>query len=145
MEISKSSGYFTTLSAAAATFSAISIGGSAVAMDGHSHAIADVTGLSSILSGITESSIEKDIVEADVGNFRLLSVSGQLSFSVNRISVDYLEVNGSQVSVEGHTHSASDLSDLSTVLSAYALSSHNHDLEYASIQHSHGISDIYGL
>ena len=71
------------------------------------------------MSGITESSIWKnqvsasaatfDQVTADVGNFRLISVSGSANFAVNNVSASAVSVNGTPVSLEGHAHSASDL------------------------------------
>lgn len=153
-----------TLTAGAGAFTALTVGGNAVASaghthsqyaasnhthstyasighthstyasTGHTHAISDVTNLSSILTGITSSSLEKDTVTADIGNFRLLSVSGSANFSVNNVSANSVTVNGSQVALVGHTHSVADVSDLSTALSAYA-----------SASHSHAISDITNL
>ena len=83
----------------------------------HSHVIADVIGLSDILSGITSSTIYKDSgtfdqVTADVGNFRLISVSGSANFQVNNVSANSVTVNGSNVSIEGHTHGASEITGL---------------------------------
>ena len=119
--------------------SSITVSGSAVALEGHghsvddisgldsilsdyasashSHVIADVTGLSDILSGITSSTIYKDSgtfdqVTADVGNFRLISVSGSANFQVNNVSANSVTVNGSNVSIEGHTHGASEITGL---------------------------------
>ena len=97
----------------------ISVNGSQVALEGHLHSIPDISGLEPILSGITESSIWKnqvsasaatfDQVTADVGNFRLISVSGSANFAVNNVSASAVSVNGTPVSLEGHAHSASDL------------------------------------
>ena len=114
--------------------SAISAATSGFASSSHTHAISDITDLSSILSGITSSSLEKNTVTADIGNFRLLSVSGSANFSVNNVSANSVTVNGSQVALVGHTHSVADVAGLSTVLSAYA-----------SASHSHAISDITNL
>ncbi len=71
----------------------------------HSHVIADVSGLEPILSGITSSTIYKDAatfdqVTADIGTFRLLSVSGSANFAVNNVSANAVTVNGSNVSIE---------------------------------------------
>jgi hypothetical protein len=100
----------------------------------HSHAISDVTDLSTILSGITSSSVEKDTVTADIGNFRLLSVSGSANFMVNNVSANAVTVNGTNVALVGHSHSVADIDGLSTTLSAYA-----------SASHQHAISDITNL
>lgn len=94
----------------------------------HSHAISDVTDLSTILSGITSSSIEKDTVTADIGYFRLLSVSGSANFAVNTVSANAVTVNGTEVALVGHSHSVADIDGLSTALSGYASASHTHDI-----------------
>lgn len=106
------------------TASTILLNGSSVSVEGHLHSIPDVSGLAPILSGITESSIWKnqvsasaatfDQVTADVGTFRLLSVSGSANFSVNNVSANSVSVNGSAVSLEGHTHSFTDVTGLSS-------------------------------
>ena len=101
----------------------IVVDGSSVAVVGHLHSIPDISGLSSILSGITEASMSKnqvsanagtfDNITADVGNFRLISVSG---------SENAITVNGTNVSLEGHTHSMADVTGLASAIQAIELS-----------------------
>lgn len=120
----------------------------------HSHAISDVTDLSDILSGITSSGVEKDAVTADIGTFRLLSVSGSANFAVNNVSANAVTVNGTSVALVGHTHSQADIIGLSIDVSGFASESHTHvvsditDLEttlsaYASSGHTH--DELSGL
>ena len=109
---------------------------STYALASHSHAISDITNLAPILSGITSSSIEKDAVTADIGYFRLLSVSGSANFSVNNVSANAVTVNGTEVALSGHTHSEyadvshshviADVTNLETTLSGFASSGHTH-------------------
>ena len=82
----------------------------------HGHAISEITDLSTILSGITSSSIEKDTVTADIGYFRLLSVSGSANFAVNMVSANAVTVNGTSVALQGHGHSVADISDFGTAV-----------------------------
>lgn len=112
------------------TASTILLNGSSVAVEGHLHSISDVNGLSSILSGITESSIWKnqvsasaatfDQVTADVGTFRLISVSGSANFAVNNVSANAVSVNGTPVSLEGHTHTMSQITGLESYVNAFS-------------------------
>lgn len=141
-----------TLTAGSGTFTTLTVGGSSVALVGHthpasevtglqsvldglsstyalashSHAISDITNLAPILSGITSSSIEKDTVTADIGYFRLLSVSGSANFAVNTVSANAVTVNGTDVALSGHTHSVADIDGLSTALNGFASSGHTH-------------------
>ena len=141
-----------TLTAGAGSFTTLTVGGSSVALVGHthpasevtglqsvldglsstyalashSHAISDITNLAPILSGITSSSIEKDTVTADIGYFRLLSVSGSANFAVNTVSANAVTVNGTEVALSGHTHSVADIDGLSTALGGFASSGHTH-------------------
>lgn len=143
----------TNIEASAIVTSSITVGGSAVALVGHTHpasevtglqsvldglsstyasishghAISDITNLSTILTGITESDIEKDTVTADIGYFRLLSVSGSANFAVNTVSANAVTVNGTEVALSGHTHSVADIDGLSTTLGGFASSGHTHD------------------
>ena len=142
-----------TLTADSGTFTNLTVGGSSVALVGHthpasevtglqsvldglsstyalashSHAISDITNLSTVLTGITESAIEKDTVTADIGYFRLLSVSGSANFAVNTVSANAVTVNGTEVALFGHTHSVADIDGLSTALGGFASSGHTHD------------------
>ena len=112
------------------TASSILLNGSSVAVEGHLHSIPDISGLSSILSGITESSIWKnqvsanagtfDNITADIGNFRLISVSGSANFAVNNVSANAVSVNGTPVSLEGHTHTMSQITGLESYVQAFA-------------------------
>lgn len=83
--------------------------------------------MEAILSGITSSSVEKDTVTADIGNFRLLSVSGSANFAVNTVSANAVTVNGTEVALSGHTHSVADIDGLSTALGGFATSGHTHE------------------
>lgn len=142
----------TSIEASAIATSSITVGGSAVALVGHthpasevtglqsvldglsstyalashSHAISDITNLSTVLTGITSSSVEKDTVTADIGYFRLLSVSGSANFAVNTVSANAVTVNGTEVALSGHTHSVADIDGLSTALGGFASSGHTH-------------------
>lgn len=142
-----------TLTAAAGSFTNLTVGGSSVALVGHthpasevtglqsvldglsstyalashSHAISDITNLAPILYGITSSSVEKDTVTADIGYFRLLSVSGSANFAVNNVSANAVTVNGTNVALVGHSHSVADVDGLSTALNGFASSEHTHD------------------
>ena len=131
----------------------------------HSHAISDITNLSTILTGVSESSLTKDTITGDIGNFRLLSVSGSANFAVNNVSANAISVNGTPVSLEGHTHGVSEITGLSDAISAatsgFASSQHSHShaditdfdsavvtagsSSFAPISHSHTISSITGL
>lgn len=141
-----------TLTAGAGSFTTLTVGGSSVALVGHTHpasevtglqsvldglsstyasishghAISDITSLSTVLTGISESSIEKDTVTADIGYFRLLSVSGSANFAVNTVSANAVTVNGTEVALSGHTHSVADIDGLSTALGGFASSGHTH-------------------
>ena len=141
-----------TLAAVSGSFTSLTVGGSTVALEGHthsvaditdfssvldglsstyalashSHAISDITNLSTVLTGITESAIEKDTVTADIGYFRLLSVSGSANFAVNTVSANAVTVNGTEVALSGHTHSVADIDGLSTALGGFASSGHTH-------------------
>jgi len=138
-----------TLTADTGTFTNLTVGGSTVALVGHTHpasevtglqsvldglsstyasishvhAISDITNLSTILTGITESDIEKDTVTADIGYFRLLSVSGSANFAVNTVSANAVTVNGTDVALSGHTHSVSEVTGLSAIVSGITSSS----------------------
>ena len=171
--------------------SSITVNGSAVALDGHthafnditglqsaidglssiyagtshSHAISDITNLSTILTGVSESSLTKDTITGDIGNFRLLSVSGSANFAVNNVSANAVSVNGTPVSLEGHTHGVSEVTGLAAAISAatsgFASSQHSHShaditdfdsavvsagsSSFAPISHSHSISSVTGL
>lgn len=135
---------------------AISAATSGFASASHTHDISDVTNLSDILSGITSGSLTKDTVTADIGSFRLLSVSGSANFQVNTVSANTVTVNGTNVSLEGHGHSVADVSGLDTMLAGYASSGHTHStadvtgLEialsaYALASHTHQVTDIQNL
>ena len=131
----------------------------------HSHAISDITNLSTILTGVSESSLTKDTITGDIGNFRLLSVSGSANFAVNNVSANAVSVNGTPVSLEGHTHGVSEVTGLvaaiSSATSGFASSQHSHShadvtdfdsavvsagsSSFAPISHSHAISSVTGL
>ena len=83
---------------------------STYALASHSHAISDVTGLPAIVSGITSSSIEKENGQFVNLNATNLSVS-QLTVDATVVSANSMTVGGSNVSVEGHTHSIDDIED----------------------------------
>ena len=103
----------TTVSKSSGLFNTLTVGGSNVSVEGHTYPMSDVINLSSVLNGVTSSSIEKDTVTADVGNFRLLSVSGSANFAVNNISANSVYVNGNEVAISGHHHTVSEINGLS--------------------------------
>lgn len=128
----------------------------------HSHAISDITNLSTILTGVSESSLTKDTITGDIGNFRLLSVSGSANFAVNNVSANAISVNGTPVSLEGHTHGVSEVTGLSNVLSGISETGISKNTVTASVGtfsssltvggsnvalsgHTHAVSDITGL
>ena len=120
----------------------ISVNGSSVALDGHTHVMSDIEGLSELgssisamaiaMSGISESNISKTSA-----TFQDLVVTGDVTFSVDQLDFQSLTassitVDGKSVSLEGHGHSASDISNFSdSVVSAgtsvFASASHTHD------------------
>lgn len=120
----------------------ISVNGSSVALDGHTHVMSDIEGLSELgssisamaiaMSGISESNISKTSA-----TFQDLTVTGDVTFSVDQLDFQSLTassilVNGSSVALEGHGHSASDISDFSDAVvsagtSVFASASHSHD------------------
>jgi hypothetical protein len=132
---------------------------------GHEHDIEDITSLSTILTGVSESSLTKDTITGDIGNFRLLSVSGSANFAVNNVSANAITVNGTSVALEGHTHGVSEVTGLAAAISAatsgFASSQHSHShadvtdfdsavvtagsSSFAPISHSHAISSVTGL
>ena len=114
---------------------AVVVAGSNVSLEGHGHSIADVADLESILSGVTSSTLQKDMVTADTGSFRLLSVSGSASFHVNQVNANVVKVDGTDVALVGHSHSAADIPDLQTALSGFASTGHTHS-ELAGITSS---------
>ena len=79
----------------------------------HSHAISDITNLSSAMSGITESEITKtSAIFQDLVVTGLLSID-QLDFqSLNASSI---VVDGVSVALEGHSHSMMDIVGLDAV------------------------------
>ena len=114
---------------------AMTVGGSNVSVEGHTHGMSEIEGLESIsfaLSGITESEISKTSA-----TFQDLVVTGDVTFSVDQLDFQSLTassilVNGSSVALEGHGHSASDISDFSDAVvsagtSVFASASHSHD------------------
>ena len=103
--------------------SEITVDGSSVALEGHTHPE---------LSGITESSIAKTSA-----TFQDLVVTGDVTFSVDQLDFQSLTassitVDGKSVSLDGHGHSSSDISDFSNAVvsagtSVFASASHTHD------------------
>lgn len=151
-KVSASAGVFDQISAESATFSSITVqvadftttrvsaqamtvGGSNVSVEGHTHGMSEIEGLESLattLSGITKSTIAKASA-----TFQDLVVTGDVTFSVDQldfqsITASSILVNGSSVALEGHVHSASDISDFASAVvsagtSAFASASHSHD------------------
>ena len=86
-----------------------------MALEGHTHSMSEIEGIESItsaMSGITESEISKTSA-----TFQDLVVTGDVTFSVDQLDFQSLTassilVNGSSVALEGHGHSASDISGL---------------------------------
>ena len=123
--------------------------GSNVSLEGHTHSSIDITDFASAvigagtsvfastshvheeLSGITVSSIEKETadfttVTASVGNFDMLNVSDAI-FSMATVSANSVTVNGTPVSLEGHSHALADVNGLAAALSTYASAGHTHE------------------
>ena len=141
------------------TASSILVNGSSVALEGHVHGTSEITGLESYvqamvesgvspietsvsamaatMSGITSSSIYKE--SATFGN---LTVTGDITMSLSQaqfgsISASQIQVNGSNVSLEGHTHSSVDITDFTSAVVAAGTS------VFASVSHIHdGLSGI---
>ena len=100
------------------TASSITVDGKSVSLDGHVHSASDIDGL----QGLTSNSISKDSasfnsVSASSATFGGLTVTGSVTFSVDQLDFDTLTastilLNGSSVSVEGHSHPMSEIQGL---------------------------------
>ena len=137
--ITKNTGTFTNLIVASASFTATHVEADSVIAATISTSNLFVTNASFVATsveadGVVAASVVASTVTADIGNFRLLSVSGSANFVVNNVSANAVTVNGTNVALVGHTHSVADIDGLSTTLSAYA-----------SASHQHAISDITNL
>ena len=95
----------------------ITVNGSAVAIEGHAHTFNDITGLSVVLSGISETGITKNTVTASVGTF-----------------ANSLTVGGSNVALSGHTHGMSEVTGLSASLSSLNQSIQNLQSQIVPVQ-----------
>ena len=87
--------------------------------------------------------IQASTVSASSATFQSLTVTGEVTMSLSsvdfqNINASSLTVNGSAVSLEGHSHSASEISGLDAVISAATSS-------FATSGHTHNISDITSL
>lgn len=99
--------------------SAITVNGSSVSLEGHTHSASDIDGLGAFVSAATQNFSQnghKHVI-ADVTNLSGI-VSGITNTTVSKSSGSFnaLTVGGSNVSVEGHTHSISDVTGLSSAL-----------------------------
>lgn len=107
--------------------SSMIVNGSQVSLEGHGHQMSEIEGLESAalqlsmmataMSGISESTISKTSA-----TFQDLTVTGDVTFSVDQLdfqslTASSLMVNGSQVALEGHTHSFGDVDGLSSHVS----------------------------
>lgn len=100
------------------TASSITVDGKSVSLDGHVHSASDIDGL----QGLTSNSISKDSasfnsVSASSATFGDIVVTGSVTFSVDQLDFDTLTastilLNGSSVSVEGHSHPMSEIQGL---------------------------------
>ena len=94
--------------------SAITVNGSAVSLEGHTHSASDIDGLGAFVSAATQNFSQnghKHVI-ADVTNLSGI-VAGITNTTVSKSSGSFnaLTVGGSNVSVEGHTHSIDDIED----------------------------------
>lgn len=120
--ITKDTGTFTNLVVTNASLDATSITASGVEVNG---------------------GIQASTVSASSATFQTLTVTGEVTMSLSsvdfqNINASSLTVNGSAVSLEGHSHSASEISGLDAAISAATSS-------FALTGHTHNISDITSL
>lgn len=130
--ISKDTGTFTNLVVADASFTATHVEADSVIAATISTSNLFVTNASFVATsveadGVVAASVVASTVTADIGNFRLLSVSGSANFVVNNVSANAVTVNGTNVALVGHTHSVADIDGLSTALGGFASSGHTHE------------------
>jgi len=92
----------------------ITVNGSAVSLEGHTHSASDIDGLGEFVSAATQNFSQNGHKHAiaDVTNLSGI-VSGITNTTVSKSSGSFntLTVSGSNVSVEGHTHSIDDIED----------------------------------
>jgi hypothetical protein len=117
--ITKETGTFTNLVVTNASLDATSITASGVEVNGE---------------------IQASTVSASSATFQSLTVTGEVTMSLSsvdfqNINASSLTVNGSAVSLEGHSHSASEISGLDAAISAATSS-------FALTGHTHTMSDI---
>lgn len=128
---------FTNISA-----SGITVNGSNVSLEGHTHLITDVADLNGVLTGITATGITKTNGSFSgtlsaatisgtgatfIGTVSASTLSGTAvngtngnftgTVSASAIVASSLTVGGSSVALSGHTHSINDVTNLSTTLS----------------------------
>ena len=123
--ITKNTGTFTNLVVANASFTATHVEADSVIAATVSTSNLFVTNASFVATsveadGVVAASVDASTVSADIGNFRLLSVSGSANFVVNNVSANAVTVNGTNVAIVGHTHSVADIDGLSATLSGFA-------------------------
>lgn len=80
-----------------------------------------------------------DTLSAQTATFGDLTVTGNISMSLSQVEfgsivASDITVNGSSVSLEGHGHSSSDISDLTSTIVSVGSST------FASISHAHEMS-----
>ena len=99
--------------------SSITVDGSAVSLEGHTHPASEIDGLGAAISAATQNFSQNGHthVIADVTNLSGI-VAGITNTTVSKSSGAFntLTVGGSNVSVEGHTHSISDVTGLSSAI-----------------------------
>ena len=95
---------------------------------GHSHVVADVTGLDSALAGkaaASHSHAQSDITDLDT------TLAGKAAANHNHTGV---------YAPASHSHAQSDITDLDTALAGKADANHNHSGVYAPLSHSDAVS-----
>ncbi len=116
----------------------MTVGGSNVSVEGHTHSFADVGGLSSHVSQVTASisafgeqlqGITSLGISKSTATFGDLTITGELTCSLDQVQfgsivASDISVNGSSVALVGHTHTVSDIVDLDTT--SFASSTHTH-------------------
>ena len=92
----------------------ITVNGSSVSLEGHTHSASDIDGLGAFVSAATQNFSQNGHKHAiaDVTNLSGI-VAGITNTTVSKSSGSFntLTVGGSNVSLEGHTHSIDDIED----------------------------------
>lgn len=142
------------MTAATGSFTNLTVGGSNVALSGHTHSkaditdfththsINDVTNLSASLTGITQTNITK------TGTISAATVRGTTASFTNGSFATSLKVGGTSVALVGHSHSAADLSGITfdelTVSSIEVSDLTVNGKRVSLVGHTHSFADLIG-